>query len=94
MKIDKNTVDKIAHLARLKFSDAETEKMQSDMEQILSWMEKLNELDTTGVEPLTHMSQEVNVFREDVVGSHLSKEKALENATFKDENFFRVPKII
>jgi aspartyl-tRNA(Asn)/glutamyl-tRNA(Gln) amidotransferase subunit C len=94
MKIDKNTVDKIAHLARLKLSDAETEKMQSNMEQILSWMEKLNELDTTGIEPLIHMSQEVNVFREDVVGNHLSKEKALENATFRDENFFRVPKVI
>ena len=94
MKIDRTTVDKIAHLARLKLSDEQSEEMKGKMEQILSWMEKLNELDTTGVEPLTHMSAEINHLREDVVGPQLSKEDALRNAPSKTNGFFQVPRVI
>jgi len=94
MKIDHNTIDKISHLARLKLSDQQAEEMKGKMEQILSWMEKLNELDTTGVEPLTHMSAELNHLRKDKVGTHLDKQNALKNAPDADQNFFRVPRII
>ena len=80
MKIDKQLLHKIAHLARLEFDEATAETMVEDMTRILDWVEKLNELDTEGVEPLTTMSHEVNVLREDVNEPHLSHEKALKNA--------------
>jgi len=94
MKIDINTLKKIAHLARLEFDEKGAEKMTSDMTQILDWVEKLNEVDTEGVEPITTMSSEVNVLREDNRGIHLPHEDALKNAPQKDSDYFRVPKVI
>lgn len=64
------------------------------MSQILDWVEKLNELDTDEIEPLTTMSSEVNDMREDQVGRHLSHESALKNAPKRDSNYFRVPKVL
>ncbi|GMQ27711.1 Asp-tRNA(Asn)/Glu-tRNA(Gln) amidotransferase subunit GatC [Algoriphagus confluentis] len=94
MKIDKETIKKIAHLARLEFDESSAEKMSNDMSQILDWVEQLNEVDTEGVEPLTTMSSEVNVMREDKVGTHLSHEEALKNAPQRDSDYFRVPKVL
>ena len=94
MKIDRQTLQKIAHLARLEFKEEDTEKMMADMTGILNWVEKLNELDTEGVEPLTHMSSEVNVLREDRAGEPLTHERALINAPKKDADYFRVPKVL
>jgi aspartyl-tRNA(Asn)/glutamyl-tRNA(Gln) amidotransferase subunit C len=94
MKIDLNTVKKMAHLARLEFNGEGAEKMKQDMTQILDWVEQLNEVDTENVEPLTTMSSEVNVLREDVVGEHLSRERGLQNAPQKDSDYFRVPKVL
>ena len=94
MKVDLNTVKKIAHLARLEFDEEGAEKMKKDMTQILDWEEQLNEIDTEGVEPLTTMSTEVNVLREDVVGEHLPHDKGLLNAPQKDSDYFRVPKVL
>ena len=94
MKIDINTLKKTAHLARLQFDEKSAEKMKEDMTQILDWVEKLNEVDTDGVEPITTMSSEVNVLRQDVVGEHLSHEKGLKNAPHKDSDYFRVPKVM
>lgn len=94
MKIDLNTVKKMAHLARLEFNEQGAEKMKQDMTQILDWVEQLNEVDTEGIEPLTTMSSEVNVLREDIVGEHLSKERGLQNAPQKDSDYFRVPKVL
>ncbi|RPA66561.1 Asp-tRNA(Asn)/Glu-tRNA(Gln) amidotransferase subunit GatC [Cyclobacteriaceae bacterium YHN15] len=94
MKIDLNTVKKIAHLARLEFDEEGAEKMKKDMTQILDWEEQLNEIDTEGVEPITTMSSEENVLREDVVGEHLTHEKALLNAPQRDSDYFRVPKVL
>jgi aspartyl-tRNA(Asn)/glutamyl-tRNA(Gln) amidotransferase subunit C len=94
MKIDNSTLKKIAHLARLEFDEAGAEKMTKDMTQILDWVEKLNEINTDGVEPITTMSSEVNVLREDKVGQHLSHEKGLKNAPQKDSDYFRVPKVM
>ena len=94
MKVDLNTVKKIAHLARLQFDEESAERMQKDMSQILDWEEQLNEVDTEGVEPLTTMSTEVNILREDIVGEHLSHDRGLLNAPQKDSDYFRVPKVI
>ena len=93
MKIEKSTIEKIAHLARLEFDESSAEKMSQDMSQILNWVEQLNEIDTSDVEPLTTMSSEINVMREDKVGTQLSHEDALKNAPKKDSDYFRVPKV-
>lgn len=94
MTIDKETVDKIAHLARLELSEGETQDMIKDMSKILDFMAKLNEIDTTGVEPLVYMTDEVNVLREDVVKQEITHEEALLNAPKQDGNYFLVAKVI
>lgn len=94
MKIDKETLQKIAHLARLDFEEKGAEQMEADMTEILDWVEKLNELDTEGVEPLTNMSAEQNVLREDEPKEPLSHERGLRNAPKKDSDYFRVPKVM
>lgn len=94
MNLDKETLEKIAHLARLHFEEKEEESMLSSMNEILTWVEKLNEIDTSNIEPLTQMSSEVNAFREDRVGTHLSHEDALKNAPKKDSDYIRVPKVL
>ncbi|UII29276.1 Asp-tRNA(Asn)/Glu-tRNA(Gln) amidotransferase subunit GatC [Fulvivirga maritima] len=94
MNIDKDLLNKIAHLARLEFDESTAEEMMADMTKILTWVEKLNELDTDDIEPLTTMSHEVNVLREDEVKPHLSHERALKNAPKKDSDYFRVPKVL
>lgn len=94
MKIDKASISKIAHLARLEFDENSAEKMSKDMSQILDWVEQLNELDTEGIEPLTTMSSEVNVMREDKVGHQLAHEEGLKNAPKRDADYFRVPKVL
>ncbi|WP_224996760.1 Asp-tRNA(Asn)/Glu-tRNA(Gln) amidotransferase subunit GatC [Cesiribacter sp. SM1] len=94
MKIDKQTLQKIAHLARLEFEEESAEAMMADLSKILDWVEQLNEVDTEGVEPLTHMSVEVNVLREDLSQEPLSRERGLKNAPEKDQDYFRVPKVL
>ena len=94
MKIDRESIKKIAHLARLEFDEESAEKIAKDVSQILDWVEQLNEVDTTDVEPLTTMSTEVNDMREDKIGNHLSHEEALKNAPKSDTDHFRVPKVL
>ncbi|HRK52587.1 MAG TPA: Asp-tRNA(Asn)/Glu-tRNA(Gln) amidotransferase subunit GatC [Cyclobacteriaceae bacterium] len=94
MKIDKETLSKMAHLARLEIDEKDAPKMLEDMSKMVSFVEKLNEVDTEGIEPLTTMSHEVNALREDVVKNQLSKEEVLKNAPKKDSDFFRVPKVL
>ena len=94
MKIDHNTVQKMAHLARLEFEESAADAMVASMSEILDWVEKLQEVDTKGVEPLTHMSYEINAWREDETGEMLSREDALRNAPRHDEEYFRVPKVL
>lgn len=94
MKIDNQTIDKIAHLARLEVNDSEREDLRKDMNNILSFMEKLNELDTTGVEPLIYLTDEINVYREDEVNQKITLPEALSNAPDQDGKYFRVAKVI
>ncbi len=93
MKVDKDTLKKIAHLSRLEIKKEEEEELLNSLSEILTWVEKLNEIDTDGVEPLTNMTLEVNALREDRVGDHLDHEKALKNAPKRDKDFFIVPKV-
>lgn len=94
MKIDRTLLDKIAHLSRLEFDEKDAEKMMRDMTAIVEWVEKLREVNTEGIEPLTTMSYEVNSLREDQVGEHLSHDRALRNAPQSDQDYFRVPKVL
>jgi len=94
MNIDKETIYKVADLARIEIGAHEVEDLQADMNKILTFMEKLNELDTTAVEPLVYMNAEVNVWREDVVIQELTVDEGLKNAALHNEEFFLVPKIL
>ncbi len=94
MKLDAETLAKIAHLSRLEIDEKETDKMLRDMSNMLTFVEKLNEVNTDGVEPLTTMSHEINALREDVVKPDLTHTEVLQNAPKKDDAFFRVPKVL
>lgn len=94
MKIDKETLIKIAHLSRLEITEKDTDKMLKDMSSMLTFVEKLNEVNTDGVEPLTTMSHEINALREDVAKPDLNLQEVLQNAPKKDDHFFRVPKVL
>jgi aspartyl-tRNA(Asn)/glutamyl-tRNA(Gln) amidotransferase subunit C len=94
MKIDKELLHKIAHLSRLDFNEEDEQKMLHSMNSILDWVEQLNEVDTTNVAALTHMSEETNAFREDIAKEPLSHLRGLKNAPRKDSDYFRVPKVI
>ncbi|MCX7743034.1 MAG: Asp-tRNA(Asn)/Glu-tRNA(Gln) amidotransferase subunit GatC [Flavobacteriales bacterium] len=94
MKIDLQTVEKLAELAKLEFNEREKAEILNDLNRILEFMDKLNELDTSGVEPLVYMNDEVNVLRADEVIQELTHEEALLNAPKKDSDYFRVPKVL
>lgn len=94
MKIDRETLDKMAHLARLEFDEKDAARMMSDMTEIVNWVSKLDEVDTTGVEPLTTMSQEVSTFRDDEPRKTLTREEVMKNSPTNHPQFFRVPKMI
>jgi aspartyl-tRNA(Asn)/glutamyl-tRNA(Gln) amidotransferase subunit C len=94
MNVDDELVDKLANLARLQFNAEEKEEIKNDLQKMIGFIDKLNELDTTGVLPLLHMSDNVNVLREDDVSGMISREDALKNAPLHDDEFFKVPKVI
>ena len=95
MKIDDATLDRIAELARLDYSDPAARKaILADMERVLGFVEKLNEVDTVGVEPLIFMTEGENNLREDVAEVTISKQDALKNAPVKDSDYFKVPRVV
>jgi len=94
MKITKEIVQKTAHLARLKIDPEQEESVQKDLQKMIDWVVKLQEVDTEGVEPLTHMSSEIDQFREDKAEKSISREEGLKNAPKHDSEYFRVPKVI
>ncbi len=93
-KIDIKTVDEVAHLARLEFNNEAKAEILNDMNRMLAFVDKLNELDTTDVEPLIYMTDEVNVLREDEPKQTVNQKEALKNAPKKDSDYFKVPKVI
>jgi aspartyl-tRNA(Asn)/glutamyl-tRNA(Gln) amidotransferase subunit C len=94
MEVNDELIDQLAHLARLSFKPAEKEEIKNDLQKMISFIEKLNEVDTTGVEPLLFMTDEVNILREDEIKGSIGREEGLLNAPDKDEHFFKVPKVI
>ncbi len=94
MTIDQETVEKIAHLARLELSGGEKQEMIKDMSKILDFMAKLNEINTAGIEPLVYMTDEINVLREDIVKQEITHQEALQNAPKHDDSYFLVAKVI
>ncbi|MCE7062521.1 Asp-tRNA(Asn)/Glu-tRNA(Gln) amidotransferase subunit GatC [Dyadobacter sp. CY343] len=94
MKIDREALYKVAHLARLEIRPEEEDAILKSMDSVLNWMDQLNEIDTEGVEPLTHISDEVNSWRSDNASNTLSRTEALANAPLKNERYIMVPKVI
>ncbi len=93
-KIDQALVRKVAKLARLELAEPEVEEFTSQLSAILDYVAKMNELDTTNVEPLAHCLPIANVFREDRIKESLGTEATLANAPQRDGDFFKVPKIL
>ena len=94
MEVNEALVDKLAHLSKLTFSDEEKKEIAADLQQMIGFVEKLNELDLKDVEPLMHMCDEINVLRNDEIKGSISREEALKNAPETDGQFFKVPKVI
>lgn len=94
MKLSSQDVEYVAKLARLEVAETEREKLTAQLNDILLYIDKLNELDTTGVRPMTHAIAVTNAFREDTVLESLGSERALANAPDARGEFFRVPKVI
>lgn len=94
MKITRKEVEHVAHLARLEIKEEDKEQFTEQLSAILTYVEKLNELDTKEVEPTSHVLPIENVFKEDVAGESISTDRALENSPEKEQNHFKVPKIV
>ena len=94
MEVTDEMVVNLAALSRLSFNEAEKEEIKKDLQRMISFVDKLKELDTTGVKPLLHMSEMMNVYREDVVQGSMERTEALKNAPHADQQFFKVPKVI
>jgi aspartyl-tRNA(Asn)/glutamyl-tRNA(Gln) amidotransferase subunit C len=94
MKLNREEVQRVALLARLRLAPEEEEHLTGQLEKILQYMEKLNQLDTATVEPFAHAVESTNAFREDTVTNRPDPESLLANAPAREETFFKVPKII
>jgi len=94
MEVNDALINNLSELARLEFSPEEKEGIRTDLQRMIQFVEKLAELDTTGVAPLLHMSPERDVLREDRLQGSISREEALANAPATDGTYFKVPKVI
>jgi aspartyl-tRNA(Asn)/glutamyl-tRNA(Gln) amidotransferase subunit C len=94
LKLSTSDVEYVAKLARLEITEAEKQKFTAQLNDILLYIDQLNELDTTGVAPMSHAIAVTNAFREDRVVESLGTQKALANAPSARGEFFRVPKVI
>ncbi|HRH47938.1 MAG TPA: Asp-tRNA(Asn)/Glu-tRNA(Gln) amidotransferase subunit GatC [Panacibacter sp.] len=94
MEVNRELVNNLAHLSRLYFTDEEKQELEHDLQRMISFVEKLNEVDTKDIKPLQHMSNDINVFREDEIKGSATREEALQNAPTTNGVFFKVPKVI
>ena len=94
MKIDNELIDRLAHLSRLEFHDTEKEEIRKGLEEMIGFVDKLNQLDTSGVEPLLHITDNKNILRPDIIAQTLTVEEAVKNSRFPESDFFKVPKVI
>lgn len=94
MEVNNALIDNLANLARLQFNENEKTAIAADLQRMISFVEKLQEVDTSGTLPLLHMSEVVDAFREDEIRGSMDKKAALQNAPAATEDFFAVPKVI
>ena len=94
MKINKEIITKLSRLSKLKFNKEESELISKDLSKMVNFINQLNELETDGIEPLVHMNEEINNWREDKLGDVLDQEKALANSPVKDSTYFKLPKVL
>ena len=94
MKVDENTVNKLADLSKLEFDEGAKKEIIEDLNKILSFVDKLNELDTDNVDPLIYMTEETNILRKDKVVQKITQAQALINAPEKDSDYILVPKVL
>ena len=94
MSTDLGTLRGLAHLARLEFDETREQQMLGDLNNILDFVARLEAVDTEGIEPLIHLSQEINVLRDDEARNTVSHQEGLRNAPRKDSDYFRVPKVL
>ena len=94
MQVDEKTVRRIARLARIKITDAEAQSLDKELPQILEWVEQLDEVDTSGVEPMTRVVAQKLKMLEDVVADGEKAEEVTANAPLSEDHFFVVPKVV
>jgi len=94
MEVTDALVDNLANLSRLSFTETEKTEIKGDLQRMIAFVEKLQEVDTTGTAPLLHMTDAINVYREDAVKGSIAREEAMKNAPETDGTFFKVPKVI
>jgi len=94
MEITNEIIDKLAKLTKLQFKDEQRDGIREDLSKIIAFVDKIDELDTEGVEPLVHMSREINVLREDEVKEDITQAQALRNAPSKDSDYFKISTVL
>ena len=94
MKITNKLIDDLSSLAKLSFDEKSKESIKKDMMKMIGFIDKLSEIDTEKIKPLTYLSDELNVFRDDKIENIISNEDALKNAPKKDSDYFKVPKVL
>jgi aspartyl-tRNA(Asn)/glutamyl-tRNA(Gln) amidotransferase subunit C len=94
MEVNDDMINKLASLAKLRFNDTEKEAIKADLQKMISFVQKMDEVDTEGVEPLLHISGNNNSWREDTIQGSCTKQDALKNAQKHSDDFFLVPKVI
>ena len=94
MEVNDELIDNLAKLARLQFNNQEKAEIKNDLQRMIGMIEKLQEVDTSNTEPLLHMTDAMNVYREDEVKGSMNKQEALDNAPSASEDYFRVPKVL
>lgn len=94
MNINQNVISKLARLSKLKFNEDEMKLISNDLSKMLDFINQLQDLDTEGTDPLIHVNEEINNWREDQVQGMISQEEALSNSPVKDGTYFKLPKVL
>ena len=94
MKINQNVISKLARLSKLKFNEDEMKLISNDLSKMLEFINQLQDLDTEGIDPLIHVNEEINNWREDQVQGMISQKEALSNSPVKDGTYFKLPKVL
>ncbi len=94
IKVNNELIAKLSKLAKLKFDVTSTKKMKSDLNIIIGFIDAISKTDTTGIKPLTYLSEEINVLRADEIEHEVSQKDALKNSPYKDSDYFKVPTVL